>query len=150
MKLLLIPVAILILASCNTKKKTATDSGEPAADTTASTTTVEKDQPPVAAETTGSSIVGKWKPVEANMKDMDEEEKKEFLNDASIEFTAAGKYIALSKEDNETGTYSYDENTKMLTTTSPDGTAEKIKATISNDKLTVYNEDGTMVFKRTN
>ncbi len=150
MKLLLIPVAILILASCNNKKKTTTDSGEPAADTSATTTTVEKDQPPVAAETTASSIVGKWKPVEANMKDMDEEEKKEFLNDASIEFTAAGKYIALSKEDNETGTYSYDENTKMLTTTSPDGTAEKIKAVISNDKLTVYNEDGTMVFKRTN
>jgi YD repeat-containing protein len=82
------------------------------------------------------------------MEDLEEKEKKEILDQATVEFTGDGKYLSIYKEDNETGTYSYDEKTKMITTTDPDGLTEEIKAEISNDKLKVTTKEGTMLFKR--
>jgi len=143
MKLLLVPVAALLLAACN-NKKTNPDIDKAPADTA---TVIEIDEP-VAETVSVASITGKWKPVEIDMTDMDLDEKMEILEHATIEFTADGKYIALSNEENETGTYTYDEKTKMLTSISSDGTSEVIKAEISNDKLRVTTEDGTMTFKR--
>jgi YD repeat-containing protein len=95
-----------------------------------------------------SSIVGKWKPIEIFMEDLEEKEKKVILDKATVEFTRDGKYLSKSEEDHETGTYSYDEKTKMVTTIAPDGQIEKIKVEISNDKLKVTTKEGTMHFKR--
>lgn len=143
MKNFLITIALFVLASCNSKKKAETETNQSTVDGNTS-----QNNPPPAAVETQVSIVGKWILSEVSNKDMTEEEKKEAIGHASIEFTADGKYMANFKEDNEAGTYSYDENTKTLTTAARGDEEEKLTATISNDKLSVTNNEGTMVFKR--
>ena len=145
MKNFLITIALFVLASCNSKKKTETETNKSSADGNTS-----QNNPPPAAVETQVSIVGKWILSEVSNKDMTEEEKKEIIGQASIEFTADGKYMANFKEDNETGTYMYYENTKTLTTITKGKNEEKLTAEISSDKLSVTNTDGSMIFKRVN
>jgi hypothetical protein len=146
MKKLLLPLLILLFVACNNKKKTTQEPIKAVIDTISAKIT-ETDLSSVQPVIT-SSIVGKWKPIDVFMEDMEEEEKKVILDQATVEFTGDGKYLSISKQDNETGTYSYDEKTKMITTTAPDGVTEKIKAEISNDKLKVTSKEGTILFKR--
>ena len=147
MKAFLIPIALFILASCNSKKKADTDSNKTTVDN--ETTTTQNNPPPPEAET-HASIVGKWILSEVSNKDMTEEEKKEIIGQASVEFKADGKYTSHSDKVDERGTYMYYENTKTLTTTAEGEREEKVTANIGNDKLIVTNEDGTMIFKRIN
>lgn len=145
MKILLITIAVFLLASCNSKKKTGIETDKL---TTDGTTT--QNNPPSTEGETQVSIVGKWILSEVSNKDMTEEEKKEIIGHASIEFTTDGKYSANFKEDNETGTYMYYENTKTLTTITKGKSEKKLTAEISPDKLSVTNEEGSMIFKRAN
>ena len=149
MKILLLPFAVFVLASCK-DKKTDADTDKTAANTT--TPTVEKDQPALETENK-ASIVGKWILSEANDTGMSEDDKKDLIGNADVEFTADGKYMSHSKKDSETGTYTYNKKTKELKTIA-DGKSEeeKINAEITGDKLTVTQEKekGAMIFKRVN
>ena len=49
-------------------------------------------------------IAGKWKPVEMNIGDMNEEQKKEALNNTLIEFSEDGKYTTTTTEKKDNGT----------------------------------------------
>ncbi len=141
MKFLLIPVVVLVLASCK-EKKAAADSDK--------IITEEKTQPSVETEK-NTSIVGKWVLSDANNTEMSEDDKKELIGQASVEFAADGKYMSHAKEEGETGTYTYNEKTRVLTTTTNEKSLEeKVTAEVDGDKLTVTHEKqkGAMIFKR--
>lgn len=144
--LLIVAFAIQLLTSCNNKKKNGTASNKETTDTA----TITDNKQPVSEADSHPSIIGKWVLFDLNHKNMDEEEKKKNIGKATIEFTSDGKYIAHSEENDETGTYMYYENTKTLTTVPKGKSEEKLNAEISIDKLTVSNEEGTMIFKRVN
>ena len=149
MKILLPLFTVFVLASCK-DKKTDADTDKTATNTT--TLTVEKDQPALETENK-ASIVGKWILSEANDTGMSEDDKKDLIGNADVEFTADGKYISHSKKDSETGTYTYNEEMKELVTITDGKSAEdKVNVEIAGDKLTVTQEKekGAMIFKRVN
>jgi len=95
--------------------------------------------------------VGKWILSDADNTGMGEDDKKELIGPARIEFTADGKYIFHAKENGETGTYTYNEKTKILITiTNGKSSDEKVTAEVAGNKLTVTQEKqkGAMIFKR--
>lgn len=142
MKKLLLPVVVLLIISCTNKKAetgTNIDSGQ---------TKAKPDKEDTKQAEIFQSIVGKWRPVDVGLKDVEEKEKKDIMDNASIEFTADGEYISLFKEDKETGTYTYDEAGKLLTTKSPEGDIEKLSVGWTGDKLKLTNEEGVLIFKR--
>jgi len=147
MKILFISAfAALLLISCTNKKKSEAASGKETSDTAV----ITDNKQPAGEADTHPSIIGKWILFDLNHKGMDEEEKKKNIGKASIEFMVDGKYTAHSEDSDETGTYMYYENTKTLTTVPKGKNEEKLTVEINKDKLTVSNEDGTMIFKRVN
>ena len=94
------------------------------------------------------SIVGKWKPVEMNMKNMNENEKKEFLEHAVIEFTSDNKFIATRSDIKSNGTFILNEKTSQLTTRNPEGDTQTYTLGWEDDKMLLANEDGTVKLKR--
>jgi hypothetical protein len=101
MRPLFILLSFLFFAACNNNK----DAGkkDPSQDTTLSKDG-DKTGPP---KEDNSSIAGVWRPVEMSM-EMSEEEKKDVLDRATIEFTPGGSYVSLFGEETETGSYTYD------------------------------------------
>ncbi len=94
------------------------------------------------------SITGTWKPYTLNLGDMNENEKKELTEHATIEFTPDGKYISLFKGDPENGTYTYNEKDLRLITVSPEGKEEKFKVEWKEGRLGLSNENGSLVLEK--
>ncbi len=142
MKHLLLPVAIVLLAACNNKKK------EPGNDKTPGgviSVTEEKDEKPADE---ANSIVGVWRPSEMNIGEMTEKERKEIMEKATIEFTAGGSYISHFDAEGETGSYTYNDKEKTLITRSPDNNEDKFTVKWEDGLLRLTNEEGVMVLKR--
>jgi hypothetical protein len=143
MKRLILPLALALIISCNNKKKSDAEKQ------TTSTTTPEKETTTVSSENDGS-IIGKWTPVEIDIANMEESEKEKVLNKATIEFTEDSKYISISENNNETGTYDYNIDAKNLRTFSPNGDTERLSVTWEKDLLKMTNKEGVVTFKRVN
>ncbi len=98
-----------------------------------------------------TTLAGKWKIVEMNISDMDEEEKNEIMNKALLEFSADGKYIATrSASDIINGSYVYNEKEKTLSVSNneDDGKAQLFTISWENGLLLMTNEEGTVKLKR--
>jgi hypothetical protein len=110
----LLPLGLVIIFSfaCNNEKKEGpVDKGDKT-DSPKTENPAEKEEKKAVP-----TVVGKWKPVEANIKGMDESEKKDLLENSTIEFTPSGSYLATENNKVETGTYAYDPVSNNLTVT---------------------------------
>lgn len=142
MRSLLTSVALLCLFACNNKKSEG-EKKDKNPDSTIQSHTIKDDPRKI------NSIVGIWGPSELNMKqEMSEEEVKNILQNATIEFTASGNYISQFNDDRETGTYKYNEVEKTLVTKKDSGNEERFSVAWDNGLLRLTMEDGTMVLKR--
>ncbi len=94
------------------------------------------------------SVTGIWKPYTLNLGEMNEDEKKELIERATIEFTADGKYISLFKGEPENGTYTYNEKDLQLVTVPADGKEEKFKVEWKEGRLGLSNTEGSLVLER--
>ena len=94
------------------------------------------------------TVIGLWKPYTLNLGTMEENEKKELIERATIEFTADGKYISLFKGDPEKGTYTYNEKDLQLVSVSPNGEEEKFKVEWKEGRLGLSNENGSLVLEK--
>lgn len=94
------------------------------------------------------SVTGTWKPYTLSLGKMSEEEKKELIERATIEFTADGKYISLFKGEPENGTYTYNVKELQLVTVSPNGAEEKFSVEWKDGRLGLSNADGSLVLER--
>ncbi|MGQ0739630.1 MAG: hypothetical protein ACT4OJ_11260 [Bacteroidota bacterium] len=149
MRILLIPAVILLMTACGNNKKNEKDKVETAADTT--TATIKEDAGnPVAADDKKGSITGIWKPADVNIRDIDEEEKKEMTANIRIEFTGDGKFFGYNKEKKQEGTYTYNEKDGQLTVlnVSRGDKAEKFTIGWEDGLLLMTNEDGTVKLKK--
>lgn len=81
------------------------------------------------------SLVGKWEPIDMESEEMTEEDKRDILENASIEFTRDGRYHSVSSDKRESGDYTYDEKDRILTTTTESGRKEELKVSWVKDKL---------------
>ena len=136
-------VALTLFVSCAGDKKDP--SGK---ETTAlKDTAVSKTDP---GEKEELSFIGKWKPVEMNLKGISEEEKKELKSNITLEFTRDGLYIGQNKESKQEGTYSYDPVTKKLSVTSKTNSGDKEIFSIGweGDLLLMTNDEGTVKLMR--
>lgn len=88
------------------------------------------------------SVTGVWKPVELNMKEVDEKEKAEILSKATIEFTNDGKYISKFGEEMEQGTYTYNEKDQRLITRSDKEREEKFSVSWEDEIIVLTKGDG--------
>lgn len=111
MKKILLPVLALLLFACNNNKKSGKE-----------------------------MLIGTWRPVELSGMDMDEEEKKNILEKASIEFTKEGKYFSRFDGEDQDGTWTYDEKIKKLSTDPANGdNKELFSVDWSEDTLLLIN-----------
>lgn len=95
------------------------------------------------------SLVGKWRPVELNIKGMSDDEKKDILATATIEFTRDGKMITTSSKKTDQGTYTYDEKNKLLFTHPLEGREEKQEVRwLEKNRIALSNQDDTITLKR--
>lgn len=124
-------LALAVCISCNNNKDGKTD--KPKTDTTA-TAEIKGDN---EAVTTGDDqpITGRWKPVEFNIKDMSEEEKKAMIENVVLEFTTEGNFNAYNKDQKQEGTYTYKDNKLELIN----------KSSTKTDRFTIGWESGTML-----
>ena len=144
MRTLLIPFAALtIFVSCAGDKKDqpGKDSLPPKDSAVNKTDLSEKEE---------SSLVGRWKPVDMNLKGISEEDKKDMTTNIILEFTREGKYTGYNKESKQEGTYSYDPATKKLSVTSNSSSVNMEIFTIGweTDLLLMTNDEGTVKLKR--
>jgi len=143
-KVLLISVILVLLSACGDNKKTGKEEAA-ATDSTA----LAKEETRVA-EPEEKSITGTWKPVEMNLRDMDEENKKETMANVRIEFTAEGKFFGYNKDKKQEGTYTWDEKENQLTVvnTARGDKPEKFRIAWEDDLLLMTNEEGTVKLKK--
>lgn len=97
-----------------------------------------------------ASVAGKWKPVEMNLKQMKEEEKKDAMENTTIEFSTDGKFNATTKTGKQNGTYTYNEKDKTLTVSSATGESRTQKFIIGweGNTMVMTNEEGVVKLKR--
>src|SRR5688572_864216 len=137
MKKLIFSFILISFIGCNSNDK-KTD--KPDMDTASSTEVKEK--------IINRSVVGKWKPVDASMTNMSEEEKKELLNVATIEFTSDGKFISTMKDDVSNGTYMHSEQDNKLSTSTNAGKQESFNIEWNGDMLKLISPEGSVTMKR--
>lgn len=86
-------------------------------------------------------LIGTWRPVELSASDMEEDEKKKIIEKASIEFTKDEKYNSRFDGDDQTGTWTYDEKTKKLSTDPSEGdNNENFMVEWADDTLVLTND----------
>ena len=98
---------------------------------------------------TEKSLVGKWKPIELNMPSASEEQKKDLLEKATLEFTKDGKFISRMADQQQTGTFTYNEKTGELNTSSGTNQFEKFKVEWKDNGVLFTNEEEeTLLLKK--
>lgn len=133
----LIPVlALLALLACNNKSETKTETKDTAA-------AEVKADPQVPDR----SLVGKWHPVQVDVARMNEDEKKQLIDSATIEFTSDGRIVTQMKSTTRTGTYMFSEQDSKLMTKIEDKD-EKFDIAWENGLLKMTNEEGTVTMRR--
>ncbi len=148
MKILILSfTAAILLTACDSNKKEKNDLKDKESSEQTDSTGDNKTANEVPAET---SIAGKWKPVEMNLKGMSEEEKKEMAKDIILEFTATGGYFAVNKGNRQEGTYTYDAKNKTLSIKNNANSMEVENFTIGwdGDLLLMTNDEGTVKLRR--
>jgi hypothetical protein len=140
MRSTILSLTLLLFAACNNNKEA--DKKDPSPDTV----TTKTDDQPVKED---DSIAGVWRPVELKM-EMSEEEKKDVLDKATIEFTPGGSYVSNFGPETETGSYIYNHAEKSLVTTGSNKSEERFTVAWDNGLLTLTSTkgDGTLVLKR--
>jgi hypothetical protein len=100
------------------------------------------------------TIVGKWKPIKMDSKNREfneksEADKKKELEGASVEFTATGKFIAVSPGHAATnGTYTYDEKAGIINTVSKERNETVTIVSLEKNKMVVKSEDDMITLVR--
>lgn len=96
------------------------------------------------------TVTGKWKPVEMNIREMNEAEIKDAIEYTIIEFSDDGKFTANSKENKQNGTYTYNKEDKTLIVIRETAEDHTQKFTIGWDEgdMLMTNEEGTVKLKR--
>lgn len=132
MKKLLLPFLVLLLVACKSGKKTETVAG--------------KD--PVTMED-AKSIIGKWVVTDAKFdEEMTEEEKKEIIGVATMEFMTDGRYEALASGDDEKGTYTFDSKTNKLIISPEGDEKQELSVEWGDGTIKLINKELSMTFKR--
>ena len=131
----LFPLLFLFLLACNNKAEDKT--------TKTDTSTVGTNTDVVINRT----LVGTWKPVQVDIARMNEAERKELMDSATIQFTSDGQIHTTMKERRNSGTYMYSEQDSKLTTRI-DNREEKFNIAWDSELLRMTNEEGTVVMKR--
>jgi hypothetical protein len=93
------------------------------------------------------SIVGKWRPVEISLHQLDEDEKNLLLH-SIMEFTKDGKYSLSSSLGTNFGTYTYNEKEDSLIIDEFDSPPEKFAVILKEEKLTITSDEGTVKLKQ--
>jgi uncharacterized protein (TIGR03066 family) len=93
-----------------------------------------------------NTIVGNWKPVEVNITEMNEEQKKEMMSSTTLEFTADNKFIVHRNDKKREGTYKLEG--KELSTTVDNGQTDKFTIDWEADKLVMTNKEGVVKLKK--
>jgi hypothetical protein len=99
----------------------------------------------------GKSVVGKWKPVEVDIKEMSEDEKNMMKENVTLEFNKDGTYTFRNKERKQEGNYTFDQATKKLKAvpTAPDSErTEEFTINWEGDLMLMVNEEGTVKLKK--
>ena len=148
MKILLIPVAFLLLSGCNNNKKKEKDKGGMLPDSTTATARDVSGNP--VTEDAERSITGTWRPVSMNLRDMEEEEKKEMIDNIRVEFTTDGKFFGYNKDKKQEGTYTYNKKDKLHTFNNAERCDNPEKFTIGweGELMLMINEEGTVKLKK--
>lgn len=112
--------------------------------------TSDRQDEDVQKKESGSTVTGRWKPVEMNLKGMSEEEKAELMKGLALEFTADGKFYAHNNENRQEGTYTFDPLTLKMTVVNTTRGNDTEHFSISWEKglLLMTNEEGTVKLER--
>ena len=98
------------------------------------------------------TVVGKWKAVDANMRRMKEEDRKDFLENFTVEFTSDRRYIASSTRNTVNGTYIYNENEKIFTVHFQKGSREEEQIyhieSLDKNRMVFFNDEGRIILSR--
>ncbi len=133
---LLITLTFLVLLACNNKAENKTGEKD-------SVTTKTGDQAPVY----NRSLVGIWHPVQVDIPDMDEGDKRDLLDSATIQFKSDGSILTTMKGNTREGTYMFSEQDSKLLTKIGEK-EEKFDMSWDRDLLKMKNEEGTVTMKR--
>lgn len=97
------------------------------------------------------SLVGKWKIIEMNVPGLDEEERKQVVDDGwGIEFKKDGTCIMTGDDGGDKGTYTYDKDSKKVTVKSAekDGGEHIYPVSWKGNNLVLGAAGGEMVLKK--
>jgi hypothetical protein len=85
-----------------------------------------------------------------NLRDLEEEEKKEMIDNIRVEFTPDGKFFGYNKDKKQEGTYTYNKKDKLLTINNAERGDKPEKFTIGweEELLLMTNEEGTVKLKK--
>jgi hypothetical protein len=147
MKTVLLSVTILLLiVSCKSKKKTDSSGYNVLIDTGAVIKKV--DNPPPTTDNQ-LSIVGKWVVIDGSFsEEMTTEQMNKIIGKATVEFFADGKVAAISVEDTDNGTYTFDQKLNKLTIHSERDETQQFSIEWKDEMLMMTNEEGSMTLKR--
>jgi hypothetical protein len=140
----LFPAAMIILfVACNNNKQ---DNVKNNRDTTVTNRgKSDADRDPAGR---ARSLAGKWKTIEADLRDMSDADKTDLQN-TTIEFSADGSYTTIMKDLKISGTYTYDPASKKMTTTNPErGTVTTYSIAWEGTDLVMKDAEGWVKLRR--
>jgi hypothetical protein len=131
-------IAVLVLLACNNKAEKAGAGGD---------STVPAGETKIEEKVPDRSLAGRWKPVYVDVPSMSEEEKKNLIDHAVIEFTGSGGISTTLKETKREGTYMFSEQDSKLHTKLGEK-EEKFDISWDGDLLKMRNDEGTVTLRR--
>ena len=100
----------------------------------------------IACNADKKTIVGKWKPIDLAISDMNETDKKGILDSAVVEFTADNKFYNRFGAQSTEGTYALVDSN--LTVKVPNSELQQFVVSWDKSNLKLTNDQGSMIFKR--
>ena len=131
-------LAALVFLACNNKAEKTGTGGD---------STVPGEQVKIEETVPDRSLTGRWKPVYVDVPSMSEEEKKNLIDHAVIEFTGSGGISTTLKETKREGTYMFSEQDSKLHTKLGEK-EEKFDISWDGDLLKMRNDEGTVTLRR--
>lgn len=141
MKKILLPVILALTISCHHDKKVS------AADKNTSIDASSSNEETVPGDA-DNPILGKWRVVDATFSDMSEQERKNVIGKASLEFFRGDRVISDAQGSIDTALYLFDKTSRKLKVTSANDTQEFTVEWIEG-KMKMTNEEGWALLEKT-